>query len=138
MIMIISSLTPETKMKALRAYFEPTFLCNGKIWTITTSQVIKNHLCIPAETLESLCTKRKMANTVKNEDVYRKTAATEWRKIIQKRILKWFGKVIRADESTPVTRPFNYTNSPYQRPRCKPTSTWLNIIISDFRNLNVT
>ena len=136
--MIISSLTPETKMKALRAYFEPIFLCNGKIWTITPSQVIKNHLCIPAETLESLCTKRKMANTVKNEDVYRKTAATEWRKIIQKRILKWFGKVIRADESTPVTRPFNYANSPYQRPRCKPTSTWLNIIKSDFRNLNVT
>ena len=61
MIMIISSLTPETKMKAFRAYFEPIFLCNGKIWTITPSQVIKNHLCIPAETLESLCTKRKMA-----------------------------------------------------------------------------
>ena len=43
-----------------------------------------------------------------------KTAPTEWSNIIQKEILKWFGKVIRADESTPVTRVFNYANTPYQ------------------------
>ena len=44
-------------------------------------------------------------------------AATEWSNIIRKQRLKWFGKVIRADESTPVKRVFNYANAPYQRPR---------------------
>ena len=34
-------LTPETKMKAFRAYFEPIFLYNCEIWTITPSQVVK-------------------------------------------------------------------------------------------------
>ena len=34
-------LTPETKMKAFRAYVEPIFLHNCKIWTITSSQVVK-------------------------------------------------------------------------------------------------
>ena len=61
----------------------------------------------------------KWPNIVKSEDVYRKTAGTEWGNIIQKRILKWFGKVIRADESTLVTRAFIYAKS-------------------DFRNLNLT
>ena len=93
-------LTPETKMKALRAYFKPIFLCN--------------------------------------EDVYRKTGATEWSNIIRKRILKCFGKVIRADESRPVARAVNYASTPYQRPCRRPTSIWLSIIKSDFRNLNVT
>ena len=30
-------LNPETKVKAFRAYFEPIFLCNCEIWTITSS-----------------------------------------------------------------------------------------------------
>ena len=34
-------LTPETKMKAFRAYVEPIFLYNFEIWTITPSQVVK-------------------------------------------------------------------------------------------------
>ena len=34
-------LTPETKMKAFRAYVEPIFLYNFEIWTITPSQAVK-------------------------------------------------------------------------------------------------
>ena len=98
----------------------------------------KNHQYIPAETLENYVLNVKWPNIVKNEDVYRKTATTEWSNIIRKRRLKWFGKVIRADESTLVKRAFNCANVPYQRPRGKPTSTWLSIIKSDFLNLNLT
>ena len=35
------NLTPETKMKAFRAYVEPIFLYNFEIWTIIPSQAIK-------------------------------------------------------------------------------------------------
>ena len=45
---------------------------------------------------------------------------------------------IRADESRPVKRAFNYAKAPYQQPRGKPSSTWLSIIKSDFRILNLT
>ena len=34
-------LTPETKMKAFRAYVEPIFLYNCEIWTIAPSQAVK-------------------------------------------------------------------------------------------------
>ena len=135
---ITKKITPETKIKEFRPYFPLQLrnLDNNK--SQRPSQVLKTINAFQRIFLRTYVLNVKWPNIVKNEDVCRKTAATEWGIIIQKRILKWFGKVIRADESTPVTRAFNYANSPYQRPRCKPTSTWLNIIKLDFRNLNVT
>ena len=88
-------LTPETKMKAFRAYVEPIFLCNYKIWNITPSQVVKTTNAFQRRLLRTL----KWPDIVKNEDVYRKTAATEWSNIIRKERLKWFGKVIRTATS---------------------------------------
>ena len=125
-------------MKAFRAYFEPIFYCNCKIWTITSSQAVKIINTFQQRLLKTYELNAKWSNIVKNEDVYRETVVTEWSNIIQKQTLKWFGKVIRADGSTPVKKAFNYGNAPYQQPRGKPTSTWLSIIRSDFRNLNLT
>ena len=88
-------LTPETKMKAFRAYVEPIFLCNYKIWNITPSQAVKTTNAFQRRLLRTL----KWPDIVKNEDVYRKTAATEWSNIIRKERLKWFGKVIRTATS---------------------------------------
>ena len=125
-------------MKAFRVYVEPTFLYNCEIWTITPTQAAKTINTFQRRLLRTYVLNANWPNIIKNEDVYRKTAATEWSNIIRKRRLKWFGKVIRADESTPIKRVFNYANAPYQRPRDKPTSTWLSIIKSDFCNLNLT
>ena len=125
-------------MKAFRAYVEPTFLYNCEIWTITPTQAAKTINTFQRRLLRTYVLNANWPNIIKNEDVYRKTAATEWSNIIGKRSLKWFGKVIRADESTPVKKAFNYANAPYQRPRGKPTLTWLSIIKSDFRNRNLT
>ena len=84
-------ITPETKIKAVK--------------TINTFQ---------RRLLRTYVLNANWPNIIKNEDVYRKTAATEWSNIIRKRRLKWFGKVIRADESTPVKRAFNYASASYQ------------------------
>ena len=134
---ITKKITPETKIKEFRPYFPLQLrnLDNNK--SQRPSQVLKTINAFQRIFLRTYVLKVKWPNIVKNEDVCRKTAATEWGIIIQKRILKWFGKVIRADESTPVTRAFNYANIPYQRPHRKPTWTWLSIIKSDFCNLNL-
>ena len=113
-------LTQETKMKPLRVCFGPILLCNCEIWTVTPSQAVKTINAFQRRLLRTYVLNVKWPNIVKNEDVYRNTAATERSNIIRKRILKWFGKVIRADESTRMTRAFNYTNTPYQRPCRKP------------------
>ena len=88
-------LTLETKMKAFRAYVEPIFLYNCEIWTITPSQSVKTINTFQWRLLRTYVLNVKWPNIVKNEDIYRKTAATEWSNIIRKRRLKWFGKVIR-------------------------------------------
>ena len=99
-------------MKPLRVYFGPISSCNCKIWTVTPSQAVKTINAFQRRLLRTYVLNVKWPNIVKNEDVYRKTAAAEWSNIIRKRILKWFRKVIRADESTPVTRAFKYANAP--------------------------
>ena len=104
-------LTQGKKMKAFRTYVEPIFFYNCEIRTITPSQTVKTINTFQQRFLRTYLLNVKWPNIVKNEDVHRKTAATEWSNIIRKRRLKWFGKVIRADKSTPVNRAFNYANA---------------------------
>ena len=56
----------------------------------------------------------KWPNTVRNEEVYRRTRAIGWSTTIQRRRLKWFGRVTRADDSTPARRAFNLPYCPIQ------------------------
>ena len=102
------------------------------------SQTVKTINTFQQSLLRTYVLNVKWPNIVKNEEVHRKSAGTEWSNIIRIQRLKWFGKVIRADKSTPVKRAFNYANPPYQWPRSKPKSTWFSIIKSDFHNLNLT
>ena len=55
----------------------------------------------------------KWPNTVRNEEVYRRTRAIEWSTTIQRRRLKWFRRVTRVD-STPARRAFNLPYCPIQ------------------------
>ena len=54
-------LTPKTKIKAFRSYFRAYFPLQLQNLNNNTFSSCKNHQCIPAETFENLCTKRKMA-----------------------------------------------------------------------------
>ena len=54
-------LTPETKIKAFRAYFRAYFPLQLQNLENNTLSSRKHHQCIAAETFEKLCTKRKMA-----------------------------------------------------------------------------
>ena len=56
-------------MKALRAYFEPIFFCNGKIWTMTPSEAVKTIYAFQRRLLRTYVLNVKWPNTVKNEDV---------------------------------------------------------------------
>ena len=75
-------LTPEIKMKVFRAYVEPIFLYNCKIWTITPSHTVKTINIFQRRLLRTCVLNAKWPNIVKNKDVYRKTPAREWSNII--------------------------------------------------------
>ena len=77
-------LTPETKMKAFTANVEPIFLYNCKIWTVTPSQAVKSINTFHRRLLRTYVLSVIWSNIVKNDHVYRKTAATKWSCIIQK------------------------------------------------------
>ena len=105
-------LTPETNMKHsehMWAYFPLQLLSLGN----NTFSSLKNINAFQRRLLMTYVLNVKWRNIVKNEDVYKKATAPEWSNIIWKLRLKWFGKVIRADKSTPVKRAFNYANAPY-------------------------
>ena len=62
-------LTPETKMKAFRAYAEPIFLYNCKIWTITPSQAVKTINKFQRRLSRTYVLHVEWLNIVKNEDL---------------------------------------------------------------------
>ena len=65
-------LTSETKMKAFRAYVEPIFLYNCKIWTIAPSQTMKSINAFQQRLLRTYVLNVKWSNIVKNEDATEK------------------------------------------------------------------
>ena len=65
-------LTSETKMKAFRAYVEPIFLYNCKIWTIAPSQTMKSINAFQQRLLRTYVLNVKWWNIVKNEDATEK------------------------------------------------------------------
>ena len=82
--------TPETKMSAFRAYIESIFLHNCKIWTVTSSQAENIINAFQRMLLRTYVLNEKLPNTVRNEEVYRKTRPIEWSTTIQKKRLAWF------------------------------------------------
>lgn len=123
-------------MSSFRAYIELIILYNCNIWTIT-SQAENTINAFQRRLLNTYVLNMKWPNTVRIEEVYKRTRATEWSTTIQKRRLKWFGKIIWPDDSTPAERAFDYGIAPYQRPRGKPVSARLSIIRSDLTKLNL-
>ena len=122
-------------MTAFRAYIEPIFLYNCEIWTITSSQAETTINPFQQCLLRTYVLNVEWPNTVRNEEVYRRTKAIEWSTTIQKRRLQWVGSVIRRDSLTTARRAFNYAIAPYQRHLGKPVSTWLSIIRSRIKKI---
>ena len=79
-----------------------------------------------------------MGSGQRNEEVCRRTRAIEWSTTIKKRWLKWFGKIIRAEDSTNAKRAFNYTIPHTRDPVAPPFLTWLSIIRSHLEKVNLT
>ena len=73
-----------------------------------------------------------------NDNVYLLTQVKKWGKIVIKRRLKWFSKIVTAKNDTPMRKAFDYATSHYQRPRGKPTTTWLSVVKNDFKSLNIS
>ena len=86
--------------------FRDIFLYNCEIWTITSSQAENTINAFQQILLRIYGLNVKWPNTVRNEELYRK------------RRLKQFGREIRAEDSTPGKKAFNYaithTRDPWQ------------------------
>ena len=70
---------------------------------------------------------------VKNEKFYQ-TKLESWSIIIEKRRLKWFGKVTRMDPSTSARSALHYSLEEFRRPRGRPPKTWLSIMKQQLRS----
>ena len=74
-------------MSSFRAYIELIILYNCKIWTIT-SQAENTINAFQRRLLNTYVLNMKWPNTVRIEEVYKRTRATEWSTTIQKKTIE--------------------------------------------------
>ena len=65
---------------------------------------------------------------VKNEEIFTKTKLELWSIIIEKRRLKWFGKIARMGPSTSARFALHYGLEEFRRPKERPPKTWLSLV----------
>ena len=130
-------LTTQTKMSAFTTYIEPIFLYNCELWSLTTCQAENTIDAFQRRLLRTFVLNVSWPDIVKNVEVYQKTNAIKWSNRIKTRRLKWLGTVLRANGSTPMKKALEYANTKYQRPRGKPTTTWLSVVKNDLKTLNI-
>ena len=131
-------MTPKTKIKAFRAYFRAYFPLQLQNLDNNTFSSCKNHQCIPAETFENLCTKRKMAKYRQKWGRIQKNRRHRMGQHHSKTNIEMVWESNQSRWINTSVEGVYLRQHPYQRPRLKPTWTWLSIIKSDFRNLNLT
>ena len=76
---------------------------------------------------------------MKNEEIFTQTKLEPWSIIIEKRRLKWYGKVARMDPSTSARSALHYALEEFRRPIGRPQKTWLSIMkqqLKSERNMN--
>ena len=131
-------LTITTKITVFKTYIISIFLYNSETWTITSTEAEKID-AFHRKLLRIYVLNVRWPNIETNDHVYERTKTKyRWSQDIKKRRLKWFGKVIRMDETIPAKKALRYATQPFKRPPGKPPSTWINTIKKDFQSLNIS
>ena len=45
--------------------------------------------------------------------------------------MRWLGHILRMSDDTPVRKALEYAQQPFKKPRGKPKSTWISIMINE-------
>ena len=115
------------KSKLFKSYMTPIFLNNSELWTLKNIMQSKEDSS-QQRNIRRFVLNFRWATIVKNVEILAKTKLELWPIIIAKRHLKWFGKKVRMDSSTPACSALQYALEEFRRPRTKPPRAWLCIM----------
>ena len=115
------------KTKLFKLYRTPIFLYNSELWTLTNNMQRKVD-SFQRRIIATLVLNVQWPTNVKNREIFTKTKLEPWSIIIEKRRLKWFGKIVRMDLSTSTRCTLHYALEEFRRPRGRPSKTWLSIM----------
>ena len=110
-----------------KLYRTPIFLYNSELWTLTNNMQRKVD-SFQRRIIATLVLNVQWPTNVKNREIFTKTKLEPWSIIIEKRRLKWFGKIVRMDLSTSTRSTLHYALEEFRRPRGRPSKTWLSIM----------
>ena len=105
-------------------------LYNSELWTLTNNMQRKVD-SFQLRIITTFVLNVRWPTIVKDEEIFTKTKLEPWSIIIEKRHLKWFGKIARMDPSTSARSALHYALEEFRRPRGRPTKTWLSIQCQD-------
>ena len=125
----------EIKLRLFNTYVGSIFLYNSELWTLnkTLEDKVDSFHRRQLRFAIGIFWPRKISN----EELYTRTKAKPWSKVIQKRRLKWLGHMMRLDSSTPARKSFNEVNTPVHRRRGRPTTRWIDVIKKDLSLANI-
>jgi hypothetical protein len=131
------NLTTSTKMKILQTYVQPIFLYNCETWTLTKRMEEKLD-AFQRTLIRTFVLNIIYPNKISNERLRERTELKDWSKVVQKRRLAWFEKLINQEEFTPMQEALRYATSNYRKPPGKPKTTWISRMKEDLGNLGWT
>ena len=124
----------KTKTRALNCYVSSIFLYNSELWTLTSTleaAIDSFH----RKLIRISCLNVKWPQIVTNEELYKTTNITLWSKTVRKRQLSWFGHMIRLASDCPAKISQKYVLEPTAKPKGRPQTTWLSMMIKRLKEL---
>ena len=126
-------LSIRTKMRTFDIYVGSIFQYNSETWTITIN-CEKTIDSFHRRLLRTYVLNVKWPEIATNEKVYSITNAKPWSICIKKRRMRWLGHILRMSDDTPVRKALEYAQQPFKKPRGKPKSTWISMMIKQLAN----
>ncbi|XP_033121982.1 uncharacterized protein LOC117120996, partial [Anneissia japonica] len=93
-------ITTKLKVRVFNVYVTSICLYNSELWTIT--KLLENEIDVFQRKFLRRILGIKWLEKIRNDELYRKTGEEEWSKKVKKRILIWYGHLLRLDEHTPA------------------------------------
>ena len=123
----------EMKIRTFNVYVSSVFLFNSELWA--TNESLNKKIDSYHRRLLRYAINFKWPKKISNDELYEKTKAIPWSRVIKKRRLTFLGHMMRRDEKTPVRIALKEALQPTDGKRGRPKNTWLKTIAKDLRGI---
>ena len=123
------------KMRCFQAYVAGIFLYNSEVWTVT--ELLNHKIDVFQRKLLRRILNIKWTRKISNIKLYEIAKSEPWSVAIKRKRLSFLGHVMRLDPETPARMSISEFLRPVKRPQGRPKKTWMEIVRSDLKEVNI-